>query len=144
MPGRLVGVLIAFIVALVATTLALAPTGPARAAASAWDSHADGAARLITATEATGSGTRLDAGLQLLLPTGWHTYWRTPGDAGFATTLDWKGSENVAGAAIAWPAPQRLPPLGGLETAGYVGGVVLPITVTLAHPRRAAAPACRG
>ena len=33
-----------------------------------------------------------------------------------------------------WPTPQRLPPLGGLETIGYEDGVVLPVTVTLAHP----------
>jgi suppressor for copper-sensitivity B len=114
--------------------LALALASPARGAASAWDSHPHGSARLITATEATGSGTQLDIGLQLRLTPGWHTYWRTPGDAGIAPTIDWKGSENLAGATIAWPAPQRLPSLGGLETLGYVSGVVLPITVTLAHP----------
>ncbi len=110
------------------------PGGPARAAASAWDSQAHGAARLITATEATGSGGPIDVGLQLRLTPGWHTYWHLPGDAGIAPSIDWNGSENLAGAAIGWPAPQRLPPLGGLETLGYVDGVVLPITVTLAHP----------
>ncbi len=115
--------------------LALAlPGGSARAAASGWDRQAHGAARLISAVEATGTGTRIDVGLQLRLSPGWHTYWRTPGDAGVAPTIDWKGSENLAGATIAWPAPQRLPPLGGLETVGYVDGVVLPIAVTLAHP----------
>ncbi|MDQ2805287.1 MAG: protein-disulfide reductase, partial [Pseudomonadota bacterium] len=121
-------------VAAIFLLLALAPAGKASAAASAWDSHPHGAARLITATEATGSGKQLDIGLQLRLTPGWHTYWSTPGDAGIAPTIDWKGSENLAGATIAWPAPQRLPPLGGLETLGYVGGVVLSITVTLAHP----------
>ena len=35
---------------------------------------------------------------------------------------------------IAWPAPRRLPSLGGLETVGYEDGVVLPIAVRLAHP----------
>ncbi|MBW4025266.1 MAG: protein-disulfide reductase [Proteobacteria bacterium] len=111
--------------------------GRAWAAASAWDSHEHGAARLITATEATGSDRRLDVGLQLRLTPGWHTYWRSPGDAGIAPTIDWKGSRHLASATIAWPAPQRLPPLGGLETLGYVGGVVLPITITLTHPGEA-------
>ncbi len=115
--------------------LALAiPGGPARAAASDWASNVHGAARLITAVEATGSSTRLDVGLQLRLTPGWHTYWRTPGDAGFAPTVDWRGSKNLASAALAWPAPRRLPSLGGLETYGYSDGVVLPIAVTLAHP----------
>jgi suppressor for copper-sensitivity B len=107
---------------------------PAWAAASGWDSHPYGAARLITATEATGSARQLDMALQLRLTPGWHTYWRTPGDAGIPPTIDWSGSENLASAVVAWPAPQRLPPLGGLETLGYVDGVVLPLTITLAHP----------
>jgi len=115
--------------------LALAlPGGAARAAASAWDSHPHGAARLVTATEATGSGMRLDAGLQFRLTPGWHTYWRMPGDAGIAPSVDWTGSENLAGATLGWPVPQRLPPLGGLETLGYADGVVLPVAVTLARP----------
>ena len=115
--------------------LALATQGgPARAAASDWASNAHGAARLITAVEATGSSAQLDVGLQLRLTPGWHTYWRTPGDAGVAPTIDWNGSENLAGAVTAWPAPVRLTPLAGLETQGYEDGVVLPIAVTLAHP----------
>ena len=107
---------------------------PARAAASDWANNAHGAARLISAVAATGSGTRLDVGLQLRLTPGWHTYWRMPGDAGLAPTIDWQGSQNLTSAAIAWPAPQRLAPAAGLETVGYEGGVVLPIVVTLAHP----------
>ncbi len=108
--------------------------GAAWAAASRWDSKAHGAARLITAVEAAGSGRTLDAGIEISLPPGWHTYWRTPGDAGVAPTIEWAGSDNLAGAALAWPAPRRLPPLDGLETVGYEGRVVLPVAVTLATP----------
>jgi suppressor for copper-sensitivity B len=71
--------------------------------------------------------------LQLRLTPGWHTYWRTAGDAGIAPSIGWKGSENLAGAEIAWPAPRRLPSFGGLETVGYEDGVVLPITVRVVH-----------
>ncbi len=106
----------------------------ARAAAGEWASNAHGAARLITAVEATGTNQQLDVGLQLRLTPGWHTYWRTPGDAGFPPSIDWKGSTNLASATIAWPAPQRLPPAGELETIGYMNGVVLPISVRLLHP----------
>ncbi len=120
---------------LAALLLGLAvPGAPAQAAASEWSSNAHGAARLIAAVEATGSSAHLDVGLQLRLTPGWHTYWRTPGDAGIQPTIDWRGSENLEGAAIAWPAPRRLPPAGGLETLGYENGVVLPIAVTLKHP----------
>ena len=111
-----------------------APGGPARAAASDWVTDQHGAARLISAVEATGSSSQIDVGLQLKLTPGWHTYWRSPGDAGIPPTIDWKGSDNFAGAEIAWPAPIRLPSLGGLETVGYEDGVVLPIAVRLAHP----------
>ena len=117
--------------------LALAAADGARAASSDWVSEAHGAARLISAVEATGASARLDVGLQLRLTPGWHTYWRTPGDAGIAPVIDWSGSENLTGAAIAWPAPRRLPSVGGLETAGYEDGVVLPITVM---PMRPGAP----
>ena len=110
------------------------PQGPARAAASDWASEAHGAARLISAVEATGSGAQVDVGLELRLTPGWHTYWRSPGDAGIAPVIDWEGSENLSGAAIAWPAPRRLTPLDGLETQGYEDGVVLPIAVTLVRP----------
>lgn len=109
------------------------PGGQAQAAASEWESNPHGSARLISAVEATGSSTQLDVGLQFRLTPGWHTYWRTPGDAGIPPTIDWRGSENLSGVVIAWPAPQRLPPASGLETLGYEDGVVLPIAVTLTH-----------
>ncbi|HLY88968.1 MAG TPA: protein-disulfide reductase DsbD domain-containing protein, partial [Acetobacteraceae bacterium] len=114
--------------------LALVFHGSARAAASGWASNPHGAARLITAVEAAGAGQRVDVALQLRLTPGWHTYWRNPGDAGFAPTIDWSGSDNLARADIAWPAPHRLPSVDGLETIGYVDGVILPIAITLEHP----------
>ncbi len=122
----LVGFVLAFIMVL------LAPAA-AWAAASPWVGDARGAARLITATEATGSANRLDAALQLRLAPGWHTYWRTPGDAGFPATIDWSGSENVAKAEIAWPAPSRLT-IEGLENYVYVNQAVLPLTLTVMRP----------
>ena len=112
------------------------PATPSLAASTEWvgDNHA--AARLITAVEATGSTTQLDAGLQIRLAPGWHAYWRSPGDAGIAPSIDWKGSDNLADATIAWPAPRRFS-LSGLETQGYEDGVVLPLALTLAHPGQA-------
>jgi suppressor for copper-sensitivity B len=118
---------------LLLATLA-APGQTADAAASGWASEAHGAARLISRIDATGSGAEFEVGLQLRLTAGWHTYWRTPGDAGIPPSIDWTGSDNLSEARIAWPAPYRLPATGGLETIGYEDGVVLPITVRLAHP----------
>ena len=67
------------------------------------------------------------------MASGWHTYWRTPGDAGFAPMIDWKHSLNFAHATIEWPAPTRLS-IEGLETYVYPDHVLLPIAVTLSDP----------
>ena len=127
----------AFCAFLLSLVLGLSLSGtPSFAAATAWvgDDHAT--ARLITAVEATGSAAQLDAGLQIRLAPGWHAYWRSPGDAGIAPSIGWKGSYNLADATIAWPAPRRFS-LSGLETQGYEDGVVLPLALTLAHPGQA-------
>jgi len=107
--------------------------GQAQAAVTDWVGNAHAAARLITAVEATGSAKRIDAGLQIRLAPGWHAYWRNPGDAGVPPSIDWSRSENLANADIAWPAPKRFS-VQELETQGYEDGVVLPISVALAHP----------
>src|SRR6266851_3973136 len=100
------------------------------AAATAWDGNEHARARLVTGVQATGSESRIDIGLEIQMAFGWHTYWRTPGDAGFAPMIDWKHSLNFAHATIAWPAPTRLS-IEGLETYVYPDHVLLPIAVTL-------------
>jgi suppressor for copper-sensitivity B len=112
------------------------PAVASLAADSGWVGDARTAARLIAAVEATGSGSQLDAGLQIRLAPGWHAYWRTPGDAGVAPSIEWDDSRNLADAAIAWPAPSRFS-LDELETQGYEDGVTLPIAVTLKNPGEA-------
>ncbi len=124
-PARLRGAL--------ALCLALLAPVVAWAAATPWAGDKRGSARLMTAVEATGSSTRLDAALELRLAPGWHTYWRTPGDAGFPAAIDWTGSENLASADISWPAPRRLT-IEGLENIVYLDHVVLPIALTVADP----------
>ncbi|HYC13724.1 MAG TPA: protein-disulfide reductase DsbD domain-containing protein, partial [Stellaceae bacterium] len=118
-----------------AACLLLGPAVAASAAepASAWFTTQQGRVRLIAAEPTVGSVEQARLGLQFELAPGWKIYWRSPGDAGFPPQLDWKGSENVASAEIAWPAPMRFSVLG-LETVGYEDAVVLPIAVKLAKP----------
>ncbi len=113
--------------------IAFLASATAWAAATPWAGDARGSARLITAVEATGSSTRLDAALELRLAPGWHTYWRTPGDAGFPAAIDWTGSENLASADMSWPAPRRLT-IEGLENIVYLDHVVLPVALTVTDP----------
>lgn len=117
--------------ALMATGLAVS----AHAAASPWIGDAHAAARLVSAREATGSEAQVSAGIEIRLAPGWHTYWRSPGEAGIAPRVDWRGSQNLARAVLAWPAPRYFS-AQGIETIGYGKDVVLPVTATLAHPGR--------
>jgi suppressor for copper-sensitivity B len=111
----------------------LAPASGAQAAASPWIGDEHAAARLVSATEATGSAPYVDAGIEIRLAPGWHTYWRSPGDAGIPPRVDWAGSQNLSRAQIAWPAPRRVSLLG-FETAAYERDVILPVVVSVAHP----------
>ena len=105
----------------------------AQEAASPWFTTEQGRVRLIAANPSLGTDESVWLGLQFELAPHWKIYWRSPGDAGYPPNLDWTGSQNLAGAAIAWPAPERFTVLG-LETMGYENAVVLPITVRLAKP----------
>jgi suppressor for copper-sensitivity B len=99
------------------------------AAFSPWFETDQGEVRLVAESDAVGAAETIVFGLQFRMRPGWKIYWRSPGDAGFPPQLDWSGSDNVAKAEIAWPAPKRFSVLG-LETLGYHDEVILPITVT--------------
>jgi len=100
----------------------------ADSAASAWVGADFSSVRLISATETTGGRRDLRAGLQFKMKSGWKVYWRSPGDAGFPTTVDWSGSGNLKTVALSWPIPERFSVLG-FETLGYKEQVVLPISI---------------
>lgn len=102
-------------------------------AASPWSQNDQGAVRLISAVSATGDSGRVQLGLEFHLKPGWKIYWRSPGDAGFPPSVDWKGSDNLADAMMSWPAPHRFS-VSGLETMGYKDEVVLPIVLRLSDP----------
>lgn len=114
-----------------ALLLALLPWA-ARAATGPWVSETNVRARLLAATDGAGQGGDIHAELEISLNDGWDTYWRSPGDAGAAPTIDWSGSTNVASVGWRWPAPTRFVLLG-LETFGYLHEVLFPLTV---HPER--------
>ena len=106
---------------------------PGWAAEGAWAEQPMAKARLVAALDAVGQEATLAFGLELQLADKWKTYWRSPGDAGIPTSLDWSGSRNVADVAFLWPAPIRFT-LFGLETYGYEHEVVFPLVVTPARP----------
>jgi DsbC/DsbD-like thiol-disulfide interchange protein len=106
------------------------------AAASPWvQLHASRARLVASKTSATG-GARL-AGLEIVLDDGWKTYWRMPGDAGVPPQHEWKGSTNVAGIKVLYPAPMRMSEAGG-QVIGYKHAALFPIEVTQQDPAKPA------
>ena len=120
-------------VVVAAAVLAGGPARAATAAASAWFVTDQGQVRLVAAQSFVGDDSAIELGLEFRLAPHWKIYWRSPGDAGYPPRLDWTGSDNLAGAEIAWPAPQRFSVLG-LETVGYQDSVVLPIRARVTRP----------
>ena len=120
---------------LLGVMLCLAAGGFVRAetAASDWVVNDQGKVRLISAVTATGDGGTVQLGLEFDLKPDWKIYWRSPGDAGYPPSIDWKGSDNLADAVLSWPAPHRFS-ISGLETMGYKEQVVLPLVARLAEP----------
>ena len=89
--------------------------------------------RLISAlTGSSGTGA-LRLGLEFDLADSWKIYWRSPGDAGVAPMIDWSASQNVIPGDISWPVPHRFS-LFGIETFGYDGHVVLPVSAQAQDP----------
>lgn len=117
---------------LVVATAMMEPADAAErhGAASAWATTEHGAVRLISAVEAVGNGPTIPVALEFRMNPGWHVYWRSPGDAGYAPKANWSASANLVSADLSWPAPRRFSVLD-LQTVGYEDGVVLPIEARL-------------
>jgi DsbC/DsbD-like thiol-disulfide interchange protein len=104
---------------------------PAEAAVGPWVS--DGKARIRLIAEGIDASGELRAGVEIALDSGWHTYWRSPGDAGIAPLIDFSGSRNLGPVDVAFPVPERLDD-GYSITNIYQGSVILPLTAKLIDP----------
>ena len=99
-----------------------------------WDGDARSAARLVAGSQPAVDGA-LRAGLEIRLKSGWHTYWRYPGDAGVPPQFDFAASQNLKRAVVLWPAPQRIEEAGG-SSIGYLGNVIFPVRVEPLDPAK--------
>jgi len=84
---------------------------------------------ILSATTAPPGGT-VFAGVRLVMETGWHTYWKNPGEAGQATAIQWQFPPGVTAGEIQWPLPRRIPP-ADVATYGYADEVVLLVPLNL-------------
>ena len=69
-------------------------------------------------------------GLEYEMEPGWKTYWKSPGDGGFAQTISWDNSSNVKNVNILWPTPIEFEILG-LTSLGYQNNVIFPLEVEI-------------
>jgi len=89
-----------------------------------------GRVSLITALESVDTASILQAGIAFDLKPGWKIYWRVPGDAGYPPKIAWDKSTNIDTPTLSWPAPKRTID-AGLQTIGYTGSVILPVSIPL-------------
>jgi thiol:disulfide interchange protein/DsbC/DsbD-like thiol-disulfide interchange protein len=81
---------------------------------------------LAHAPQGIAPGRTVWLGLQIEHQSGWHTYWKNPGDSGLPTTLKWTLPASAQAGEIAWPTPKKFP-LGDLANYGYEGRLLLPV-----------------
>ncbi len=82
--------------------------------------HPHIAVELVPEAVAVAPGESLTVALRLLPESGWHTYWRNPGDSGLETRIAWQLPEGVTVGPVVWPTPQRHP-FGPLVNYGFEG-----------------------
>lgn len=75
-------------------------------------------ARLLSEQPRIEPGRSFWLALQLAPEPGWHTYWKNPGDAGKATTIEWRLPPGLKAGPLHWPYPQRIRS-GPLVSFGY-------------------------
>ena len=85
---------------------------------------------LVPAAASIAPGSSQFVALHQKIASGWHTYWRNPGDAGEPPRIGWTLPTGWTSGEIAWPAPPVRLPVGPLMDYGYKGEVYLPIPIT--------------
>jgi thiol:disulfide interchange protein DsbD len=67
-------------------------------------------------------GSEIEGIIECNVLSGWHLYWKNPGEVGLAPTFDWKLPQGVSVQDIEWPAPVRFQE-GRAALYGYNGTV---------------------
>lgn len=86
-------------------------------------------AALLADTAAVVPGGDFSLGVLFEIEPGWHIYWRNPGDAGLATSVDWKMPEGFEISAMRQPVPARIVEPGDIQVFGYKKQVLLWVDV---------------
>jgi suppressor for copper-sensitivity B len=119
--------------AVLALAAMLAVASSASAAVGDWGRGQRAEVRLIAS--GIGADGKLAAGIEIVLPQGWKTYWRSPGDAGVVPVIDFSQSKNLGPAEIGFPVPERSDD-GFSVTNVYHDRVVLPLIAAVTDPAK--------
>ncbi len=87
-------------------------------------------ARLLADQDAVAPGGTFRLGVHLDQRKNWHTYWKSPGDIGLPTAVDWGVPEGATTGPMAFPVPLRFDQ-EGIVSYGYDGAVLFFTEVTV-------------
>ena len=87
-------------------------------------------AELVPETTGAAPGGTIYIALRQKITPGWHTYWRNPGDAGQATSINWTLPQGWSASDIVWPTPERFI-AGPLMNYVFSDEVYLPVPITV-------------
>ena len=76
------------------------------------------------------SSKNITIGLEYQMEPGWKTYWKSPGDGGFAQNISWENSSNISDVKVLWPTPIKFEILG-LTSLGYKDNVTFPLEIEI-------------
>ena len=71
-------------------------------------------------------------GLEYEMDPSWKTYWKSPGDGGFAQNISWENSANINNLEVLWPTPEKFQILG-LTSLGYQNNVIFPLKLEITN-----------
>lgn len=99
-------------------------------------------AQLVADVATVSPGAAFGLGVQLKMEEGWHVYWRTSGDSGGPTRIDWTLPAGFEAGQLQWPVPRKFTDYidqDAFITYGYEKATMLAVPVQ-APEKVAAAP----
>jgi thiol:disulfide interchange protein DsbD len=87
-------------------------------------------AHLLADQDAVPPGGTFRLGVHLDQRENWHTYWKSPGDIGLPTAIEWGVPDGATTGPVAFPIPQRFDSQG-IVSYGYDGAVLFYTEVTV-------------
>lgn len=101
---------------------------------SDWVEGFNSRTRLAAGRVEDGAASRLMAFVEIEMPKGWKTYWKSPGESGIPPMFDWSKSGNVKTVTVLYPAPKRIGEASE-EIIGYKDYVIFPVEITAADAK---------